>query len=503
MLPISEFHFAFCGIATVAATLGYACARRAVLSLASPNESSKADVEAGPPEERSLKRKLDDSNEHDVNTEEQSRPMKRNRTPPIDQHESDEDVRGLHPFGPCVHLLIKIKSNQEWEVIVAPPPYEQAASLPQQEEPVRDNNAPLQGNPHIIEQGISTIREVGLPSINRNSCLIVTLQPTPPARLETSSQPEEKGVDAGRCTTPQPPQISLSPNEPGTPLARPITPLKPAPPAKIEPVNAFSVFSGSSSPFASYSNASGASPFTLSGQIVKTTPAWRRDNESESDVFARASSANALAPSLNDAVSSATTKSLALSQSKRALGVSGEMHSLAKSSSYLTGEEDEDVEAELKGVKLFVKRGRKEFTDGMYGHIKILAQKSTSPKFGNGDPQGTEDETNSRTRLLFRRDPLGQVSMNVGLHPTVRCHFDSAEHILRIIMMEQMMNGKNPKEDIVIYALKLHIASPTQPGRAQKADFQSFVKTLCDHEGLKSRAVASSSSPASGDAAAS
>lgn len=32
MLPISEFHFAFCGIATVAATLGYACARRTALS---------------------------------------------------------------------------------------------------------------------------------------------------------------------------------------------------------------------------------------------------------------------------------------------------------------------------------------------------------------------------------------------------------------------------------------------------------------------------------------
>lgn len=69
-----------------------------------------------------------------------------------------------------------------------------------------------------------------------------------------------------------------------------------------------------------------------------------------------------------------------------------------------TGEEDEDVEAELKGVKLFLKRGRKEFTDGMYGHIKILTQKSVPPKIGNGDPQGTEAETNSRTRL--RKSPL-------------------------------------------------------------------------------------------------
>ena len=68
-----------------------------------------------------------------------------------------------------------------------------------------------------------------------------------------------------------------------------------------------------------------------------------------------------------------------------------------------TGEEDETVEAEVKGVKLFLKRGRKEFTDGMYGHIKILIQKSTPPKSGSENPQGTEAETTPRTRL--RKSP--------------------------------------------------------------------------------------------------
>ena len=38
----------------------------------------------------------------------------------------------------------------------------------------------------------------------------------------------------------------------------------------------------------------------------------------------------------------------------------------------VTGKKDESVSAELRGVKLFVKRGRKEFTDGNSGHIKIL-----------------------------------------------------------------------------------------------------------------------------------
>ena len=38
----------------------------------------------------------------------------------------------------------------------------------------------------------------------------------------------------------------------------------------------------------------------------------------------------------------------------------------------VTGEEDESVSAGLRGVKLFVKRGRKEFMDGNFRHIKIL-----------------------------------------------------------------------------------------------------------------------------------
>jgi hypothetical protein len=43
----------------------------------------------------------------------------------------------------------------------------------------------------------------------------------------------------------------------------------------------------------------------------------------------------------------------------------------------VSGEEDEDVKAELKGLKLFVKRGTKEFSTGMLGHIKLLCDKAT------------------------------------------------------------------------------------------------------------------------------
>lgn len=43
----------------------------------------------------------------------------------------------------------------------------------------------------------------------------------------------------------------------------------------------------------------------------------------------------------------------------------------------ITGEEDEDVEMELKGVKLFTKRGDKPFAEGVVGHVKLLADRTT------------------------------------------------------------------------------------------------------------------------------
>lgn len=44
----------------------------------------------------------------------------------------------------------------------------------------------------------------------------------------------------------------------------------------------------------------------------------------------------------------------------------------------LTGEEEETVKSELKGVKLFIKRGNKGFSGGMPGHIKLLSHSQRS-----------------------------------------------------------------------------------------------------------------------------
>ncbi|KIJ65464.1 hypothetical protein HYDPIDRAFT_27465 [Hydnomerulius pinastri MD-312] len=452
MLPMSEFHFAFCGIATVAATLGYACARRAALTLASANES-KADVEAGPPEEKSLKRKLDDSDDGESDQEEQSRPMKRSRTPPTDQRESDED---------------------EWEVIVAPPTYEEAVCPQQPFEAVQQDNAPTQED--VPSQRLATpIRET-----------------TPPPIVAVPAYSEQPVTGQEPLSTPPSSRPNLTPTEPEAQSKTPATPPpKPAAPTTPRPTNPFSAFASSSSPFASYSSGTGASSFGLVGEVVKSTPAWRRGKEKAADVFAETSSGNALAPSPNDALTSTTGKSsLALPRNTDDTGAANQTQALTKSSSHVTGEEEETVIAELKGAKLFIKRGRKDFTDGMYGHIKILSQASPSSPSDEGETQAKP-----RTRILFRRDPLGQVSMNVGLHPTVRCHFDEAENILRIIHMEQISkDGQESKEDVVIYALK--------PGRSPKPDFQCFAKSLCDNEELKSKPVVAVTSTSTVDAAA-
>lgn len=125
------------------------------------------------------------------------------------------------------------------------------------------------------------------------------------------------------------------------------------------------------------------------------------------------------------------------------------------------------MELELKGVKLFVKRGDKPFSDGLVGHMKLLSNKTTL------------DE-----RLLFRREPLWQVSMNIRMHPTIKCIFDAGENILRLITKEVVEKKDVPPQDwereLVIYVLK--------PGRScSKQDFKDFANSLMESRGLKAR----------------
>lgn len=426
MLPITEFQFAFCGIATVAATLGYAYTRKATHSPTS-TEKAGADVEAGPLEERSLKRKLDDSDNGEACTDQQQRPMKRSKTPPTEQRGEDED---------------------EWEVIVAPPTYEEATA-PQKTE---------------------TPEHIASPSHNAEPTP-APCEKSPDRTANDGTYVEKQDIDSGKPSEPVPHARNPSPL-PNVPSAEPEAPTTPPPkPSKVQTPtsNPFSAFASSSSPFTTYSNPNGT-PFGLAGQGAKTTPAWRR-KKSDSEITSD-NSTQKLTGSPNDISSEVTGES--------SFTVLRSTQAPAKQpSSHTTGEEGEVVTSDLKGIKLFIKRGRKEFTSGMYGHVKLLSCKADASASKDGDEKEgqTENAANNRTRLLFRRDPLGQVSMNVALRPAVRCHFDEAESILRVILKEQIIVDKETKEDIVIYALK--------PGRASKPDFRAFAKAVCESEQLK------------------
>lgn len=120
----------------------------------------------------------------------------------------------------------------------------------------------------------------------------------------------------------------------------------------------------------------------------------------------------------------------------------------------VTGEELEIVQSELRGLKLFMKRGDKPFASGMVGVAKILKEKKS----------GAE-------RLLFRREPLWQVSMNVKLNSTVRCTYEKEENALRLVLKEPTSTSEGAPLEVVVYALK--------PGRTcPKSDLQSLADDL-------------------------
>ncbi|KAI0675582.1 hypothetical protein C8Q78DRAFT_1005340 [Trametes maxima] len=195
-----------------------------------------------------------------------------------------------------------------------------------------------------------------------------------------------------------------------------------------KPSTAFQAFSGSSTAFAgAFSAAAQRSP----------VPVWSTTSD---DVAVDASASDPLAAH-EYATSTQTT---------------------------VTGEEDESVCAELKGAKVFIKRGERDFCEGILGHVKLLKHRET----------GAE-------RILFRRELVMKVSMNVRLRPLVRCSYDEAQGLLRVTLKELVADTQ--VEHIVVYALKR--------GKASRAEFADFAKAVMDSVESRLRAQAPAPSP--------
>ncbi|KAJ3931463.1 MAG: hypothetical protein NXY57DRAFT_212677 [Lentinula lateritia] len=129
------------------------------------------------------------------------------------------------------------------------------------------------------------------------------------------------------------------------------------------------------------------------------------------------------------------------------------------------GEKNKDVQSELRGVELFVKRGSNDYPSGILGQVKYWSDKKTLVE-----------------RLLFRRKPLRKVSMNIRLQPAVRCTFNPQECILRLLLAESSKSKASGTTGIIVYALK--------PGRfCSRKDFQTFSEFVIGNSSLKTVAI--------------
>jgi hypothetical protein len=134
-----------------------------------------------------------------------------------------------------------------------------------------------------------------------------------------------------------------------------------------------------------------------------------------------------------------------------------------------------------------VKRGDKPFSDGMLGHIKLLSNRTTLDERICKIPQLISPSLRcfffkKRSFVVFRREPLWKVSMNIRVHPTVRCSFVAEENVFRIVLKEAVggignvgssaaaaeladsqagtgdtVQTENMNQEVVVYALKVHL----------------------------------------------
>ncbi|KAI0741812.1 hypothetical protein C8Q80DRAFT_1196397 [Daedaleopsis nitida] len=195
---------------------------------------------------------------------------------------------------------------------------------------------------------------------------------------------------------------------------------------QAKPSSAFHAFSGRSTAFAT------TSPFATFQQA----PIW-------------STSANTLNGSHDADTGSSPTRAFLESNPLAAASRSAAVQKVVT----VTGEEDEEVVTELKGAKVFVKRGNRDFCEGILGNVKLLKHKET----------GAE-------RILFRREPVWKVTMSVRLRPTVRCLFDETQGALRVTLKEPLEDTL--EEQLVVYALRR--------GKSSRMEFADFAEAILE-----------------------
>ncbi|KAF8159262.1 hypothetical protein B0H34DRAFT_796541 [Crassisporium funariophilum] len=458
MFPVSDFDFVVAGIATFAATVGYVCTCRLSTSLSGPiqaphvaaqlellekpskiltsescepnmdmdmdSKPSHAAINQTPVRQESLKRKIPHNGFDNPNAEKLGYPHnlaniypnKRSRTPSTDLNADNASSHSITP----TNSLDSVMSTSDKDVVI---PLVSLDPLPLVATPAP--KPPCLPSPTPKEMSPQEPSPMPTPASPMSSTLRPTTPP-PPAVAEPALSPSKPFVDqpilfsavagptsqlicpspaaVARPSTPNPFMSLLGdstafagPTTPGPSTTRPSTP-KPF----MSPSGGFAAFAGSTLPFVSANKTQ--KPASKSSRSIwnSSKPAPGQFDESPEP-----NTANPLMPATKakdqDHTIAEATSSFPTKQTTKY--------------TYVTGEENEDVKLELKGIRLFVKRGDKLFLDGMYGHIKLLSSWETL------------DE-----RILFHQEPLWKVSMNVRVQPTVRCTYLPEENVLQLAL---------------------------------------------------------------------
>ncbi|KAL4263307.1 RanBD1 domain-containing protein [Pleurotus pulmonarius] len=435
MFPVNDINFVVCGFATVAATMGYACSRRYAHNPTSPTLGA---LPGGG---------LDSGDRPDDKTQIASTSNEKVIDQPEPLLQESEAIVPSTVLSRRSSLKRKRPNDDDEDYSNAGYPLNLLSIYP----PAKRSRTPPSEIDGLNDTNISAAAAPETPARTDVQEAPKVESPQPVEELPSlTASPRSESSDEGSEGPTTPPDVPLvlppSPKKSSLEVASPSPPATPPPPKRAATFagpfsnGGFAVFAGNGSPFSSQSF---CSPSPSRG--IK--PAWCTPSGSSKSIFDAPNEPSSNTSGVEEvAIAPAEVRS-------------------DSPQTHITGEEDEEPALELKNIKLFVKRGKKNFSNGMIGSIKLLANKSTNSE-----------------RLLFRREPLWKVSMNVRVNTSLRCTFDAEEHVLRIVLAETVESPDIPAaqwpREIVVYALK--------PGRSSKTDFTTFAEALIARPSLAS-----------------
>ncbi|KIK56996.1 hypothetical protein GYMLUDRAFT_247270 [Collybiopsis luxurians FD-317 M1] len=467
MFPVSDFNFVYCGMATFAATMGSIHPGEFVQDMSSTSTELPTLVAESSGDSVGGDLDTDTSMEDPFKSQ---APSLSSSSSSLQQHEV-QNTSDVAMSNPAAISIPSPSETVETNPVVGTSTVARGSSLKRKRMHDHDeNNVPLEYPYNLAalypnkrcktppqeneeeekrKEGSGTVEEKSDVGVDSSPKIAEETQTLPKVE-EVITEPAEipqKSVDA----EPQPTQTSNEStsltadthkidHKPEDKENKTKEPLPPTPTPKLKPSSGFESFASNTPVSFSFGNGTLAS-----GANVR--PVWSTStNFRKRHSFVDKLDGDPTEKSLDEGESSA----FAL-ESRRDTAT----HS---TSTHVTGEEDEDVRHELKGVKLFVKRGSQDFSSGVLGQVKYLADRKT------------ENE-----RVLFRREPLWKISMNTRLQPTVRCTFDPQECVLRLLLAE---SSEIKAQEVVVYALK--------PGRfCSRKDFQAFAESVMSSASLK------------------